>query len=125
VRRRRAGEKVGIAGVLLAAVGMTVMASAVVVGVGPIGAMFAGGQAVMIGVMLVCYAKLAERNRAENEAWKLAENIGYEKGHEKGYDEGFEEASTTRPVVVDLAARRCSCRTGKDASRAVELVDRV
>jgi len=90
-------------------------------GTGQMAALVGGGQAVIIGVILVCYQKLAERNLAANEAWKLAENIGYEKG--------FEAASeAARPVVVDLESRRCMCgRTGKEAraSRANKLADHV
>jgi len=127
VRRRRAGERVGIAGVVLVAIGLTVMVSATVVGftpdgTGQIAAMVTGGQATIIGVMLVCYAKLAERNLAANEAWKLAEDIGYEKGVEAASE------SRPRPVVVDLEARRCpACRTGKEAraTHAAKLVDHV
>jgi hypothetical protein len=78
-----------------------------------------GRVGVIVGVILICYGRLRTRTEANDQNYYLGKDIGYE----EGFQEGHKQA---RPVVVDLAARRCRCQTdeSKPLTSAGSVVDR-
>lgn len=68
---------------------------------------------VVAGVVLMCYSKLERRSRSSDETYGLGYDIGYEAGYQEAH-------KTNRPVVVDIASRRCgNCGHDKTAVGAV------
>ena len=78
-----------------------------------------GRVGVIVGVILICYGRLRTRTAASEDMYRIGYDIGYETGHTEGHKQA-------RPVVVDLAARRCRCQTdeSKSLTSAGSVVDR-
>lgn len=104
-RRREPGELAAIGGAALFAVGFTGFVLALVTdlslaGAGSVALLLAGGQAMIMGMLLVLYHRLMMKTTANEQALLFQYDIGYE----AGYQERAKMAA--RPVVVDFEARR-------------------
>lgn len=73
---------------------------------------------IIVGAVVAVYAKLKVRTEENSETYRLGYDIGFEAGHQEG-------RKTTRPVVVDINARRCMCGGVKEQNAAVKVIDRV
>lgn len=63
------------------------------------------------GLIFACYQaldrRIKERTAAADETYRLGFDMGHERGHDEGYAEGLAAGrAATRPVVIDLAAKR-------------------
>jgi hypothetical protein len=67
----------------------------------PVAITLSGGQAMMIGTLLLCYRKIMARTSMNEEALRFQYDIGYEAGHQEG-----RQCPTERPVLVELRAHR-------------------
>lgn len=78
-----------------------------------------GRVAVIVGVIVICYQRLVLRTAASEDMYQIGFDIGFEAGHTEGHKQA-------RPVVVELASRRCRCQTGKSEvlTSAGSVVDR-
>lgn len=76
--------------------------------------------AVVLGVILICYARLVTRTASSQQTYRLGYDIGFEAGH-------HEERAAARPVVIDMERRRVACSECKATapSAASRVVDRV
>lgn len=107
VRTRTAtGERVIAAGVGLIALGvagflLAFLTELELAGGKPVVLMLAGGQAMIIGTMLICYQRLMEKITANANALKFEWDMGYE--------EGWQERDKTAkpPVLVNMDDHRC------------------
>lgn len=115
VVRRKQGSG-GFIGLGVLAVGVAGMVWANVRHFSPEGI---GRVGVIVGVLLICYARLERRTAANDQSYRL----GYDIGREDGYKAGH---SIARPVVVDLDSRRCESQPGehKVLTSAGSVVDR-
>lgn len=102
MRRKHQGPG-GFIGLAALAVGTAFMVWANIEDFSPEGI---GRVGVVVGVLLICAARLEKRTEANEQNYYLGKDIGYE--------EGFAAAQKEqRPVVVDLDAHRCRCQPGK------------
>jgi hypothetical protein len=106
-------------------VAMAAMTTVLVLGHAPdriseLAVIVAGGQAAIIGVLLMCYQGLLRRTSSNQELYR----VGYDNGYDDGYDLGH---AAPRPVIVDLESRRVRCPEcdSKASSSAPRVVDRV
>lgn len=76
--------------------------------------------AVIVGVIVVCYAHLVTRTETNSQTYRIGYDLGYERGHQEG-------RATARPVVVDLESRRVECPKchPKASTSGPKVVDRV
>lgn len=106
MRSRRAPEAAALRlGIVLIGIGiggflLAFLTDVEVAGGKPIAWLLAGGQAMIIGTMLICHHRLMERTTANDQALKFQYDIGYEDGYR-------ERGKTARPVLVDMEAHRC------------------
>lgn len=109
-QRSATGEKALIAGIGLITIGvvgfvLAFLTDVSVAGGQPITLMLAGGQAVIIGTLLICYHRLMERTTANDQALRFQYDIGYEDGYQ-------EHRKLQRPTVVDLESHRALTSAG-------------
>lgn len=123
-RGKRSGERALIAGVALIAVGIGIsllglLTDIQLAGGQPIALVLAGGQALMVGTILVCHHQLVVRTEANQAAFRTGYDLGLEDGDENC-------RKTHRAVVTDISAgRRCACGLGKAQRTAEKVGERV
>lgn len=70
----------------------------------------AGRTAIVVGVVLFCFHRHREEQRAQYERLmesNTATNEAYDLGHDLGYEEGYQaRRDEERPKLVNLSARR-------------------
>lgn len=105
-QRTVTGERVIIAGAGLIVLGLVgfllaFLTELELAGGKPVVLMLAGGQAMIIGTMLICYQRLMEKITANAQQLKFEWDMGYE--------EGWQERDKTArpPVLVDMEDHRC------------------
>jgi hypothetical protein len=68
-----------------------------------------GIAALLIGVTLICYQRLATKNLAADEIYNVGRERGEADGYEAGYEEGRADGQRSRPFVVPLPVQTCPC----------------